>query len=179
VSELIVVAGPPGAGKSAVARILAGLFDPSALVGGDEFFAMIKRGYLAPWTTAAREQNEVVICAAGAAAGRLAAGGYTVVYDGVIGPWFVDAFRSACGLDQIRYAVLLPPEKVCLERVRSRRGHGFTDLDATGHMYREFANADLGAEYVLTSTEPAESIASSIFDLVREGSLRLPATMST
>ena len=34
--ELIVVTGPPGAGKSSVSAVLADKFTPSALVAGDE-----------------------------------------------------------------------------------------------------------------------------------------------
>ena len=46
--ELIVITGPPGAGKSSVSEHLANQFEPSALVAGDSFFAMIKRGYILP-----------------------------------------------------------------------------------------------------------------------------------
>ena len=44
VGEVIVVSGPPGAGKSTVAGALADLYDPSALVAGDDFFAFLQRG---------------------------------------------------------------------------------------------------------------------------------------
>lgn len=111
VADLIVVTGPPGAGKSTVARALSGLFERSALVPGDQFFAFIDKGYSEPWTAAAHHQNEIVIDAAAAAAGRLANGGYTVVYDGVIGPWFLETFVAATGLDSVHYAILLPPER--------------------------------------------------------------------
>jgi hypothetical protein len=177
-ADLIVVTGPPGAGKSAAARILSGMFDPSALVCGDDFFAMIDRGYLAPWTGAAHRQNEIVVGAAAAAAGWLAGGGYTVVFDGVIGPWFLEAFGAATGLPQIRYVLLLPPEDLYVERVGLRAGHGFTDSGATRHMYREFVDAQAEAQYILSSTASADEIAATIFDLVRDGSLIWPVPRS-
>ena len=105
-------------------RALSSRFEPSALVVGDAFFAFIDQGSLAPWTGKAHQQNEVVVGAAAAAAGRLAIGGYAVTYDGGIGPWFVDAFVAATGLAAVHYVILLPPEPTCVERVRSRVGHG-------------------------------------------------------
>jgi chloramphenicol 3-O-phosphotransferase len=175
VPDLIVVTGPPGAGKTTVARALSCLFKPSALVIGDQFFAFIDQGYIPPWTAAAHRQNEVVIEAAAAAAGRLAGGGYTVVYDGVIGPWFLETFRAATGLPFLHYAILLPPEPLCLQRVQRRADHGFRDPAATRHMYREFAKADIDPRHVLASTDDAVMLASRLFQLVQEGGLRWPA----
>jgi adenylate kinase family enzyme len=169
VAELIVVTGPPGAGKTTAARALSGLFERSALVAGDDFFAFVDQGYVAPWTREAHQQNDIVIGAAAAAAGRLAAGGYTVVFDGVIGPWFLEAFAAATGLGAVHYVVLLPPEPTCVERVRSRVGHGFADLDATRHMYRQFACADVATRHVLGTTDDVETVASRIFGLVQDG----------
>ena len=172
--ELIVVTGPPGAGKTTVSRILSGLFESSARIAGDEFFGFIDQGYLAPWTTAAHHQNEIVIKAAAAAAGRLAAGGYTVIYDGVIGPWFLDAFGQATGLPRLHYAILLPPERVCLDRVASRVGHGFTDLDAGAHMYADFAQAHVDRRHVITSVDSADLQAAHLFELVHNQSVVRP-----
>ncbi len=170
VGELIVVAGPPGAGKTTVSRILSRLFSPSARVAGDEFFAFIDQGYLAPWTAAAHRQNEVVLGAAAAAAGRLALGGYTVIYDGVIGPWFLDAFSEATGLPVLHYAVLLPPENVCIERVAARIGHGFTDLDAATQMYADFARSAIDSRHVV-ATLAADEQAADLYRLVGDRSL--------
>ncbi len=169
VADLIVVTGPPGSGKSTVAPILCRMFTTSALVAGDDFFSFIAQGYIQPWTAAAHQQNETVIEAAAAAAGRLSVGGYTVVYDGFLGPGFLDSFRVATGLRSLHYAVLLPPEQHCLDRVRSRAGHGFTDLPATRQMYRDFAEADLAPNHLITSTAEPAHIASTIFELVLAG----------
>jgi adenylate kinase family enzyme len=174
-SELILVTGPPGAGKSAVAHALAQRFDLSALVAGDAFFAMVDRGYVDPWTEAAQRQNEVVVAAAAAAAGRMTQGGYTVIFDGVIGPWFLDSFLAATGLGEVHYVMLLPAEHVCLERVRSRIGHGFTDPDATSHMYGEFARTANSGLRIVRSTAAPELIATTIADLLQTGALRVPA----
>src|SRR5262249_10993711 len=58
---LVVVTGPPGAGKSTVARALAEKFEPSVLVAGDAFFAFLAGGATEPWLPAAHRQNEVLI----------------------------------------------------------------------------------------------------------------------
>lgn len=96
-----------------------------------------------------------------------------VVYDGVIGPSFLEAFGEAAALECLHYVLLLPPELVCAERVRSRVGHSFTDLAATGRRYREFADAEIDPRHVVTVTGAPTDIASSIFEEVTAGTLRV------
>lgn len=103
-----MVTGPPGAGKSTVAQLLAAGFDPGALVGGDQFFGFLRAGFIDPWRPESDKQNRVVIQSAAAAAGKLVEGGITVVYDGVVGPWAVPAFLDGTALDRLHYAVLMP-----------------------------------------------------------------------
>ena len=83
--ELIIVTGPPGAGKSTVAAQLADRRSPSVLVAGDAFFGFLRQGAIDPWLPASHDQNETVTAAAAAATGRFARVCWTV-YDGVIGP---------------------------------------------------------------------------------------------
>ena len=173
-ADLIVITGPPGAGKSSVGRVLSARFALSALVAGDDVFSFLDQGYREPWTPEAHTQNDVVIQAAAAAAGRFAAGGYTVVYDGVVGPWFLDTFLAATGLPRLNYVVLLPPEQVCLQRVAHREGHAFTDLDATRHMHRQFTDAALDPRHLVTADQRLEHLATAIENAAAAGSLRYP-----
>lgn len=145
-APLLVITGPPGAGKSTVARLVAGALHPSVLVEGDAFFAFLDQGAISPWLPEAHGQNEVVLRAAAAATGTFAAAGYQTVYDGVVGPWFLPTFVEATELDALHYAVLLPTAERCVARVAARQGHGFTDESATRHLHAEFRRACAGLE---------------------------------
>lgn len=154
--ELVVVTGPPGAGKSSVSEHLVDRHTPSALVAGDAFFAMIRQGYILPWLPQSYRQNKVIIEAAAAAAGRLA-GICFVIYDGVVGPWFLPTFGRAAGVPELHYVVLMPPLEVCLERVRNRVDHGFRDLSVTRDMHQQFARARVDIRHLLTEPEEPPS----------------------
>jgi hypothetical protein len=156
-----------------VAQLLVDGFPRSALVRGDDFFGYVAAGWIAPWLPEAHEQNDVVLQAAASAAGRFAVGGYTVVYDGVVGPWFLPAFAAATGLAALSYVVLMPSERACLERVAGRSGHGFTDADAARRMHREFAEADVDPRHVLTDVDgPPSAAAAAIRERWDQGTLR-------
>jgi cytidylate kinase len=173
--DLIVITGPPGAGKSSVSEHLANRFEPSALVPGDSFFAMIKQGYILPWLPQSRRQNTVVVEAAAAAAGRLTDICF-VVYDGVLGPWFLPTFVRGTGLPDIHYVILLPPLEVCLERVQGRVGHGFSDLLVTRDLYEQFAEAGVDGRHLITEPgdHPAE-LAELISQQLDDGRFRYSA----
>jgi gluconate kinase len=173
IAPLLVVTGPPGAGKSTVARALAERFDPSVLVEGDAFYGFLRRGAIAPWLPHAHSQNTVVTRAAAAAAGGYAAGGYATVYDGVVGPWFLPDFTAATSLDRVEYVVLLPSVERCLRRVTTRRGHGFNDAAATRHMHEQFVTASIDQRHLFVDPpEKAESVTERIMRALAAGDLQ-------
>lgn len=147
--SLLVVTGPPGSGKSTVSQVLAQQLGPSALVEGDRFFAFLARDAIQPWLPESQEQNTVVMCAAAAATGRFTAGGFLTVYDGVVGPWFIETFAAATSLAELDYVVLMPTVETCVDRVLARSSHGFRDEAATRKMHDEFADASVPPRHVL------------------------------
>ena len=171
--SLLVVTGPPGAGKSTVARLVSERLETSVLVEGDAFFAFLDQGAIAPWLPEADAQNEVVVRAAAAASGRFATG-YPTVYEGVIGPWFLPVFAQATGLGALHYAVLFPDAEVCVERVATRLGHGFSDEEATRHMHAEFARScgDLDGRHLVELAGGPDALATEVLERWASGELR-------
>ncbi|MGH9016837.1 MAG: AAA family ATPase [Acidimicrobiales bacterium] len=119
--SLLIITGPPGAGKSTVAPLVAGRFDPAVHLESDWLWTTIVRGHIAPWLPEAHVQNGAVLGAA-AAATRLALGGYTVVLNGIVGPWFLDVVTDEAipaGVD-VHYVVLRPSLETTLTRATTR-----------------------------------------------------------
>ncbi len=173
VGELLVITGPPGAGKSTVAAAVVDRFEPSALVSGDSFFGLLRRGYIPPWLPESAEQNRTVTEVAARAAGSLCAAGYAVVYDGVVGPWMLPTFIAATEVSRVHYVVLLPTEDECVHRVEHRTGHGFVDIPATRHMHKQFADASIDERHVIHDSHDSDATARIIIDSMTRGLLAI------
>jgi len=57
-TPLIIVTGPPGAGKSTASEGVAAQFNPAAVVAGDAFFDFLRQGRIAPWEAEAHDPAE-------------------------------------------------------------------------------------------------------------------------
>ena len=119
-SRLVVVSGPPGTGKTSVSAQLASDADRSVHLESDRFYGFLAAGRIAPHRTDASSQNEVVIDAITQAARVYLSGGYAVVWDGVVGPWYLERVIDALGATSFDYVVLRAPLTVLHERIRNR-----------------------------------------------------------
>ena len=149
--RIVLITGPPGAGKTSVSEALVARIERSVLVDGDAFFRSVRGGSIPPWEPEADRQNGTVIRAIGAAADQFAVGGYVVVVDGVIGPWFLDAF-----LDQVEhpvvYLILRPSTDVAMGRAIARDDPQLVDPEPIAHMYLAFSDLGEHERFVIDST---------------------------
>lgn len=175
VGQVLVISGPPGAGKSTVGELVVDSFEPGMLVEGDAFFHVLRRGAIAPWLPESAEQNELITAATAAAVGELARGAATVVFDGVLGPWFLPTFFRHSRVPSVSYAVLLPPVEQCVDGVLTRSGHGFADEGATRKMHDEFVAADIEARH-LFANPPGEPKATATAIIAAHGAGTLTIT---
>lgn len=155
--EVVIVSGPPGSGKTTVAGALAAEATLGVHLESDWFYRFVKGGFVAPHLPESHRQNVLVMDICINAAASYAAGGYTVFWDGIVGPWFFEQICSGLGDRGLtpRYLALRPPRDVALKRVRER--DGTTETSVAEKMYDEFADLGPFEKHVLSSdAEPNE-----------------------
>ena len=156
--------------------MVADHFDHSVLIVGDDFHHAIRRGYVPPWKTESEHQNEVVVDATAAAAAVYARGGYLVVVDGIIGPWFLERWLSHLSHElPVHYVVLRPSEEVALQRAIERTGdQDLVNSEPVTFMHQVFVESGGLDDHVLDSSNlTAEQTASKVLELVSAGLLLL------
>ncbi|MDX0552431.1 AAA family ATPase [Sinorhizobium medicae] len=171
--EVLILTGPPGSGKTATAQALAaapGL--PKVHLHCDDFWHFIKNGAIPPYLAEAHKQNTVVVDVLTKAAAAYADGGYFVIVDGIIGPWFLEPFRRMAA--PIHYIVLRPPLHVAIRRCQQRGGETLTDPEPITALHRQLSSLGALERHVLpTDGHKREDTLAAVVEAVKGGSFRL------
>ena len=169
----MIVSGPPGSGKTTVSAALAFGYERGVHLESDWFFRSIRSGFIAPWLPEVHSQNAAAMVAAADAAAAYADAGYTVVWDGIVGPWFLGLVARRLGTREIRiqYLVLRPRRATASQRVR---GRGDTPENSGAEsMYDQFADLGEFESHVVSSDAPAEQVIEACRAALIDGSLRV------
>ena len=175
--EVIILTGLPAAGKTTVAELLATTASvPTVHLTTDVFYRSIRTGFILPFLPEAQRQNEVVIEAITGTVATFARGGYAVVVDGIIGPWFLPPFRAVAEHDHlaVSYVVLRPDLDTTLARAKQRAGHELKDPDAITGLHAAFAQlGDLEDHAIDTGDLDAEQTTAEVRRVLGSGRYRL------
>lgn len=176
--RIVVITGSPGTGKTTVSAIVAdeSTLERSVRLHTDDFYHGLCKGAIPPHLPESNEQNQIVIEAFLEAAKRYARGGYDVIVDGIVGPWFLEPWRKAVREGyEVHYIVLRASKEETLRRAIARdKLNRKTNIELVEAMWGQFAH--LG-EYEVNVIDSTCCTAAETVDKVQEalakGSCRL------
>lgn len=173
--RIIIITGPPGTGKSTTASIVAKESSlPKAVhMHTDDFYHYIQKGAISPFLPESQEQNLIVIEAFLEAAKRFARGGYDVIIDGIVGPWFLNPWLNVVQDNfEVHYIVLRATKEETMKRAINRTKLDENDnIELVEKMWEQFN--DLGtyeSNIIETTNQSTEESVSAIKAIIEKKS---------
>ena len=190
--RIIVITGSPGTGKTTTASIVAkeSNMDKSVHMHTDDFFHYLSKGAIPPHLPESNEQNLVVFAASKKAsmttrfcsfafleaAKRYARGGYDVIVDGIIGPWFLKPWQSLVREHyEVHYIVLRASKEETLKRAVERsKLDRKTNIELVETMWEQFSNLGIYELNVIdTTTHSIKDTVSAVKEKIVSGTALL------
>ena len=154
--RIIIITGSPGNGKSTISSILAKESNMSKSVNmqTDDFYHYLSKGAIPPYLPESNEQNLIVIEAFLESAKRYARGGYDVIVDGIVGPWFLEPWKALAQEDyEVHYIVLRASKKETMKRAVERsKLDRKTNIELVETMWEQFSGLGVYESNVIDTT---------------------------
>jgi predicted kinase len=171
VSGCVIVTGMPGAGKTTIAALVAGLMPRAAQVGGDDVNLMIRSGrvwFMGQPTEEALRQDELCNRNMCSLANNFIDFGFTVLMDTVLADRSeLDFFIALMSPRPVRLVVLEPGIEACKSRNAGREPEAQFEFDGyerlEADMKREFGDIGWWLDpSAMTADETAERLVAEV-----------------
>nr|WP_019152404.1 AAA family ATPase [Robertmurraya massiliosenegalensis] len=173
--RMIIITGSPGTGKSTISSIVAkeSNFTKSVHMHTDDFYHYIRKGAIPPFLPESQEQNIIVIEAFLEAAKRFARGGYDVMIDGIVGPWFLDPWLKTVRENyEVHYIILRASKEETMKRAINRsKLDEVTNVELVERMWEQFNNlGHFESKIIDTTNQTIEQSVSTIKAVIEKKS---------
>jgi predicted kinase len=168
--NIILLAGPPGAGKSTVAReLVASSTGPTVCIEGDKFWTFFVKGGPNQVRT---KIFRTMLWSIAAAAMPCARAGYETIVDFSTPYWFVDPLRARFSDVDFEYVVIRPSIAICAARAAARSVGAVADYSIYNDFYADFEVPQ--PNLIADNTADPATVAALIREGLIEGRFRLP-----
>lgn len=178
---MIVITGSPGTGKTTISSIVAreSNMEKSVHMHTDDFYQFLSKGAIPPYMPESGDQNQIVIEAFLESAKRFARGGYDVIIDGVVGPWFLTPWLGLAREGyEVHYIVLRAGKAETLKRATSRsKLDEATNTELVEVMWSQFQNLGVYEANAIDTTNFAiEDTVAAVKAKIADGTALLRAS---
>ena len=117
-SNLYIITGPAGVGKSTISRKLAELKNKSVLIEGDDIYHQVVGGYVQAWKDGNHLETFWKVCLNSIK--LYLEDGYDVIFNYIINPENIEKIKKEFSNYNIKFVVLLVSEDILLARDKER-----------------------------------------------------------